>query len=277
MYAQWVLDDMLSLTYIESSRPVSPDFEYISENQNPWLVRLCPQAKCSRPYHVESTPPKIRNDPADSELLSAPTTCLSTGLRSESSQARSNYLRKETALSFGLRSASASIWTPPPSYRKVTTSDNTTSIYPNGRTVSVIEPEATGQQTQSYRPKKPLQNFRLCATTAGDVNDRYPTSDANSDQHQLDEFVAFAAFDNTDIIPKTTPALHPRSSYATERRGDTEIFSYISNSYPLLDQPFFRANWTMGFNMRLPLARLDNYLVALRQIIRRCCEATTIT
>jgi hypothetical protein len=33
----------------------------------------------------------------------------------------------------------------------------------------------------------------------------------------------------------------------------------------------------MGFNMRLPISSLDKYLVALRQIIRRCAEATTLS
>ena len=33
----------------------------------------------------------------------------------------------------------------------------------------------------------------------------------------------------------------------------------------------------MGFSMRLPISSLDKYLVALRQIVRRCAEATTLS
>ncbi|OAL36900.1 hypothetical protein AYO20_03669 [Fonsecaea nubica] len=50
---------------------------------------------------------------------------------------------------------------------------------------------------------------------------------------------------------------------------------------PPIDQTFTQplSLWesSMGFNMRLPLSSLDRYLVALRQIIRRCAEATTLS
>lgn len=264
MYGQWVLDDMSSLTYIEGSRPCSPHFEYISEYQNPWLVGACPKRTWESSYLRQSS----------QQSLSARTTGLQEERQHQTQQTESNYLGRATNPQFGLQSAIASIWAPlPPA------------------------PPSTGQEALAPDNASPshvvgfnVEHAHLIGlhlTMDTEIADSYLTSEAmviddadaeaDTDYQEVEEYTATDEFYETSLVQQTTSTMHPSPSCTAESPWDLGNFSSISNLYTLFEQPFPSPNWTMGFNMRLPLARLDKYIVALRQLVRRCCEVTTIT
>lgn len=79
----------------------------------------------------------------------------------------------------------------------------------------------------------------------------------------------------------------PDTSRHDDDRSDTNpvqmkySFPTSNPSVVSIDETFTQplSLWTcsMGFNTRLPISGLDKYLVALRQIVRRCAEATTLS
>lgn len=51
---------------------------------------------------------------------------------------------------------------------------------------------------------------------------------------------------------------------------------WVSSIDQTFTQPLSLWECSMGFNMRLPISGMDKYVVALRQIVRRCAEATPL-
>ena len=265
MHGQWVLDDMSSLTYVETSRPCSPQFEYISEDQTPWLAVSCPQSQ-----HEQSQQSPLKAYSVFDEGLSTPTRCSRLRPHPQSNQTEYSSPRRMNHSSAGLQSSLESVWMPPQTCQQLPATNITSNIDGEDFTTGLTEVKSTHRQTDMSESQ--MQYPERYAIMNSDCGEQW-----FQEIPDLDDYSDWNEFGYSHPFEQTTMAESMRSICPPESLDNAKPLSRCSNLYPLVDQPLLRTNCTMGYNMRLPLARLDKYLVALRQIIRRCCEATTIT